>query len=121
MDETDAKLPWECTEMVYPIMCEASRELGIHRMKTKYLDVSRDNMAYMKQRRHAKQRTRKIIRRLLDLLGKILAEPRRLDRENPYAGLFSDKRLADIETITKIYRQQRNHQKSGNAKESSKH
>ena len=101
---TDAKLLWECIEKVYPMMCEASRELGIHRMRTKYLDVSRDNMAYMKQRRHTKQRTRKIIRRLLDLLGKILAELRRLDRENPYAGLFSDKQLAEIETITKIYR-----------------
>ena len=115
---TDAKLLWECIEKVYPMMCEASRELGIHRMRTKYLDVSRDNMAYVKQRRHTKQRTRKIIRRLLDLLGKILAELRRLDRENPCAGLFSDKQLAEIETITKIYRQQRNHQKSGNAKES---
>ena len=68
---TDAKLLWECIEKVYPMMCEASRELGIHRMRTKYLDVSRDNMAYMKQRRHTKQRTRKIIRRLLDLLGKL--------------------------------------------------
>ena len=42
---TDAKLLWECIEKVYPMMCEASRELGIHRMRTKYLDVSRDNMA----------------------------------------------------------------------------
>ena len=115
---TDAKLLWECIEKVYPMMCEASRELGIHRMRTKYLDVSRDNMAYVKQRRHTQKRTRKMIRRLLDLLGKILAELRRLDRENPCARLFSDKQLAEIETITKIYRQQRNHQKSGNAKES---
>ena len=90
-------------------MCQASRELGIHRMRTKYLDVARDNMAYVKQRRHTQKRTRKIICRLLDLLGKILAELRRLDRENPCAGLFSDKQLAEIETITKIYRQQRNH------------
>ena len=51
-------------------------------------------------------------------MGKILAELRRLDIENPCAGLFSDKQLSEIETITKIYRQQRNHQKSGNAKES---
>ena len=64
---TDAKLLWECIEKVYPMMCQASRELGIHRMRTKYLDVSRDNMAYVKQRRHTKQRIRKIIRRLLDL------------------------------------------------------
>lgn len=115
---TDAKLLWECIEKVYPIMCEASRELGIHRMRTKYLDVARDNMAYVKQRRHTQKRTRKIIRRLLDLLGKILAELRRLEREHPSAGLFSDKQIAEIEIVTKICRQQRNHHKSGNAKES---
>ena len=71
---TDAKLLWECIEKVYPMMCGASRELGIHRMRTKYLDVSRDNMAYVKQRRHTRKRTRRMIHRLLDLLGKILAE-----------------------------------------------
>lgn len=83
-----------------------------------YLDVSRDNMAYAKQRRHTQKRTRRMIRRLLELLGKILAELRRLDRENPCAGLFSDRQFSEIETITKIYRQQRNHHESGNAKES---
>ena len=115
---TDAKLLWECIEKVYAMMCEASRELGIHRMRTKYLDVSRDNMAYVKQRRHTHKRTHRMIRRLLELLGKILAELRRLDRCNPCAGLFSDRQLAEIETVTKIYRQQRNHHESGNAKES---
>ena len=115
---TDAKLLWECIEKVYPMMCEASRELGIHRMRTKYLDVSRANMAYVKQRRHTQKRTHRMIRRLLELLGKILAELRRLDRDNPCARLFSDRHLAEIETVTKIYRQQRNHHESGNAKES---
>ena len=81
---TDAKLLWECIEKAHSMMCEASRKLGIRRMRTKYLGVSRDNMAYVKQRRHTQKRTRKMIRRLLDLLGKILAELRRLDRENPY-------------------------------------
>jgi len=115
---TDAKLLWECIEKVYPMMCGASRELGVHRMRTKYLDVSRDNMAYVKQRRHTQKRTRKIIHRMLELLGKILAELRRLDRENPCVGLFSESQLAEIETITKIYCQQRNHHESGKAKES---
>ena len=100
------------------MMCGASRELGVHRMRTKYLDVSRDNMAYVKQRRHTQKRTRKIIHRMLELLGKMLAELRRLDRENPCVGLFSESQLAEIETITRIYRQQRNHHESGNAKES---
>ena len=115
---TDAKLLWECIEKVYPMMCEASRKLGIHRKRTKFLDVSRDNMAYVKQRRHTNKRTRKMIRRLLDLLGKILAELRRLGRENPCADLYADRQLDRIETITKIYRQQRKHYESGNAKES---
>lgn len=44
---TDAKLLWECVEKVYTMMCEASKELGIHRMRTKYLDVAHDNMAYV--------------------------------------------------------------------------
>ena len=115
---TDAKLLWECIEKVYPMMCVASRELGVRRMRTKYLDVSRDHMAYVKQRRHTQKRTRRMIHRLLELLGKILAELRRLDRENPCAGLFSESQLAETETITKIYRQQRNHHESGDAKES---
>ena len=80
--KADAKLLWECIEKVYPMMCQASRELGILRMRTKYLDVSRDNMAYVKQRRHTKQRTRKIIRRLLDLLGKILSQPTSVIKNN---------------------------------------
>ena len=115
---TDVKLLWECIEKAYPMMCGASRELGVRRMRTKYLDVSRDNMAYVKQRRHTQKRTRRMIHRLLELLGKILAELRRLGRENPCAGLFSESQLAEMETITKIYRQQRNHHESGNAKES---
>ena len=89
-----------------------------HCMRTKYLDVSRDNMIYVKQRRHTQKRTRKMIRRLQDLLGKILVEVRRLDRENPCLGLFSESQLSEIETITKIYRQQCNHHESGNTKES---
>ena len=115
---TDAKLLWECVEKVYPMMREASKDLGVRCMRTKYSDVSRNRMAYAKQRRHTQTRTRRMIRRLLNLLGKILAELRRLRRENPCAGLFSDKQLAEIEVITKIYRQQCNHHESGNARES---
>ena len=37
---TDAKLLCECIEKVYPMMCQANCELGIHRMRTKYLDAS---------------------------------------------------------------------------------
>lgn len=47
---TDAKLLWECIEKAYAIMCGMSRAPGIHRPRTKYLDVAKANMAYVKQR-----------------------------------------------------------------------
>lgn len=49
-------------------------ELG----RTKFLDVEKANLTYSKQRRHSKSQTRKITRRLLDLLGKILKEMRNI-------------------------------------------
>lgn len=48
---TESKLLWECIEKVYPMMCETSREFGIHRMRTKYLDV------YAIEERHDKGMT----------------------------------------------------------------
>ena len=67
---TDPKLLWEGIEKSYTIMCEFSSRLKLHRPRTKYLDVQKANLAYRKQRRRSKSQTRKIIRRLLDLLGK---------------------------------------------------
>ena len=67
---TDPKLVWEGIEKTYVLMCHLSSELGIHRPRTKYNDVSKANMAYRKQRKHSRNQTRKILRRLLCLLGK---------------------------------------------------
>ena len=75
-------------------------------------------MAYVERRDQTSERTRRMMRLQLYLLGKILKDLRRLDRENPCAGIFSDKQLAEIETITKLYRPQHKHPESGNAKES---
>lgn len=61
-------------------MCAASQKLGIHRPRTKYLDVEKANLTYRKQRKHTKSQTRKITRRLLDLLGKILKKTRKMER-----------------------------------------
>lgn len=115
---TDAKLLWECIEKAYAIMCGTSRALGIHRPRTKYLDVAKANMAYVKQRRHNRKQTKKLIRRELCLLGKILQEIRRMQREH-----YDDKALekidfSDIDIITKVYRQQSNHFDSGDTRES---
>ncbi len=46
-------------------------------MRTKYNDVAKANMAYVKHRKHNRQQTRKIIRRLLSLECKMLGEIRK--------------------------------------------
>ena len=56
--------------------------------------------------------------RLLALLGKILGEIRRQMRVHPDEELLNDKQLDMLDTITKIYRQQKNHFKSGDSRES---
>jgi Transposase domain (DUF772). len=115
---SDAKLLWECTEKAYKVMCGISNLLGERRMKTKYHDVERANLAYAKQRKHRKNQTRHIIMRILKLLGKILAEIRRQIRQHPDQELMGKRDANMIDVITKSYRQQKNHFQSGDAKES---
>lgn len=115
---TDAKLLWECIEKAYATMCEMSRALGIHRPRTKYLDVAEANMAYVKQRRHNHKQTRKLIRRELALLGKVLQEIRRLQREHHGDKALEEIDFSDIDIITKVYRHQANHFNTGVARES---
>ena len=115
---TDQKLLWECAEKTYGLMCEVSAKLGIRRPRTKFLDVEKANLAYRKQRKHTKSQTRKITRRLLDLLGKILREIRKIGREHLDAKLFTDKEKQMLDDVTKAYRQQRKHFQSGDARES---
>ena len=69
------------------MMCGISSQLGEHRLRTKYNDIEKANLAYRKQRKHTHKQTRKMIMRLLALLGKML-------------------------------RQQKNHFKSGDSRES---
>ena len=75
---TDQKLLWECIERSYSIMCQMSQRLGIHRPRTKYHDVEKANMGYVKQRRHSKSQQRRLTRRQIHLLGKILEEIRKM-------------------------------------------
>lgn len=114
---TDVKLLWECVERAYRMMCEISSSLGGHRMRTKYNDIAEANLAYRKQRRHNRKQTRKMINRLLALLGKILGEIRRQMRVHNDDELLSDRELSMLETITKVYRQQKNRYMSGDARQ----
>ena len=116
---TDPKLLWEGIEKSYETMCELSKRLGIHRPRTKYLDVQKANLVYRKQRKRSKSQTRKMARRLLDLLGKILKEIRRMERETDEAGkLLTVREKGNLDIITKMYRQQKKHFQSKDCRES---
>ena len=115
---TDQKLLWECVGKSYRMMCDACQRLGIHRPRTKYLDVEKANMEYVKQRKHKKSQQRRIIRRLLNLLGKILKEIRRMMREHNEQEVLTVREQSTLGIITKVYRQQRNHFDSNDPRES---
>ena len=115
---TDQKLLWECIEKSYSMMCAISRHLGIHRPRTKYLDVEKANMGYVKQRKHSKSQQRKLIRRQIKLLAKILEEIRKMMREHDDENLLALREQSALDIITKVYRQQKNHFNSNNPRES---
>ena len=99
-------------------MCELSSRLGIHRPRTKFLDVQKANLIYSKQRKHNRSQTRKITRRLLDLLGKILKEIREIVRDHENTeNLLTVREKCDIEIITRMYRQQKNHFQNNDSRE----
>ena len=89
---TDVKLLWECVERAYRMMCGISSQLGEHRLRTKYNDIKKANLAYKKQRKHTHKQTRKMIMSLLALLGKMLGEIRRQMRVHPDEDLLHSKR-----------------------------
>lgn len=115
---TDVKLLWEYVERAYAMMCGISSALGEHRMRTKYTDIARANLSYRKQRKHTHKQTRKMISRQHALLGKLLGEIRRQLRVHTDASLLTDKQKDELEVITKVYRQQKKHYKSGDEGES---
>lgn len=115
---TDVKLLWECAERSYEMMCSISSLLGEHRLRTKYNDIAKANLAYRKQRKHTHKQTGKMITRQLKLIGKILEEIRRQMRVHPNEELLNDKQLDMLDIITRVYRQQKNHFTSGDSRES---
>ena len=82
------------------------QRLGILSPRTKYLEVEKANLAYVKQRKHGKSQRRKITRRLIKLLGKLLAEIRKICRErDDMEDVLTFKEKNVMEIITKEYRQ----------------
>ncbi len=103
---TDIKLMWECCRWLHGLLHKTCRKVGERLPRSKYNDVSRACLAYAKQRRHRKTGTRRMQRRLLNLLGKIIGQWNSLCRLfSPMISLTAeqDKRLT---AIREIHRQQ---------------
>lgn len=59
--------------------------MGPHRPRTKFIDVRKASLTCSQQRRHGRSQTRRMTRRLLELLGKILKETHGIVRDNENA------------------------------------
>ena len=81
--------------------------------------MEKANLTYVKQRKHNNSQQRKITRRLIKLLGKILAEIRKICRVHDGAEeVLTVKEKSVTEIITKVYRQLKNHFENDNPRES---
>lgn len=106
---TDIKLMWECCEWLYVLLHRMCREVGERLPRSKYNDVSRERLAYSKQRKPKKSATRRMQRRLLKLLGKLIGQWNNLCRQ--YAPLISltAEQHKRITAIREVHRQQTDH------------
>ena len=81
--------------------------------------MQKANLTYRKQRKHSRSQTRKITRRLLDLLGKILKEIREVVRNHENAeNLLTVREKSEMGIITRMYGQQKNHFQNNDSRES---
>lgn len=67
---TDIKLMWECCQWLYSLLHKVCREQGERLPRSKYNDVDKARLAYAKQRKPRKSATRRMQKRLLNLLVK---------------------------------------------------
>lgn len=106
---TDIKLMWECCDWLYALLHGICREVGERLPRSKYNDVSRDRLAYAKQRKPKKSATRRMQRRLLRLLGKLIGQWDCLCRQYaPLISLTADQHRR-IAAIREVHRQQTDH------------
>lgn len=106
---TDVKLLWEACSWLHDLMKKVCGELGERLPRSKYNDVDKARLAYAKQRKPRKNATHKLLRRLLQLLGKLLSQWDRLLRQfRPVVHLTTNQEQR-LMTIREVLRQQTDH------------
>ena len=106
---TDIKLMWECCEWLYSLLHKTCREQGERLPRSKYNEVDKARLAYAKQRKPKKSATRRIQRRLLNLLGKLIGQWDSLCRQYAPVIVLTAEQHKRIMAIREVLRQQRDH------------
>lgn len=103
---TDVKLLWECCQWVHELLKKTCKDLGERQPRSKYKDVDKSRLAYAKQRKHKKSATRKLLRRLLNLLAKLLGQWSMLVKQYTVGIVLTAEQHKRLLACKKVLRQQ---------------
>lgn len=104
---TDVKLLWECCHWLHSLLEKWSKELGERKPRNKYNDVDKARLSYAKQRRHKKSATRKLLRRLLNLLSTLRVQWTWLCKRHCTGISLNAEQQKRLMAIATVHRQQR--------------
>ena len=100
---TDVKLLWECCEWLHALMMKTSKKLKKRLPRNKYNDINKARLAYAKQRKHSAAATRKIRRRLHQLLYKLITQWDNICPESNPTITLSAEQNKRLSTLREVY------------------
>lgn len=104
---TDIKLLWECCEWLNALLGKTYKNLKERLPRNKFKDVGKARLAYARQRRHTAAATRKLLRRLLNLLSKLISQWDDICRQYRPLIILSAEQEKRLAALKEVYRQQR--------------
>lgn len=104
---TDVKLLWECCEWFHALMVKTCKKLKKRLPRNKYNDINKARLAYAKQRKHSAAATRKIRRRLHQLLYKLITQWDNICPESNPTITLSAEQNKRLSTLREVYNQQK--------------
>ena len=103
---TDIKLLWECCEWLNALPGKTYKNLKERLPRNKFKDVGKARLAYARQRRHTAAATRKLLRRLLNLLSKLISQWDDICRQYRPLIMLSAEQEKRLAALKEVYRQQ---------------
>lgn len=103
---TDIKLMWKCCQWLHNLLRKVCRRQGERLPRSKYNDIDRAWPAYAKQRKPKKTATRKIQRRLLQLLGKLIGLWDKTFRQYAPVVVLTAEQEKRLAALKAVYQQQ---------------